>query len=284
MNNFISLLILLSFIYTNQFSTIESGNIEKFALMNGRSYVDNIFSPNTHSINFSLIKYPSQVSLNHISYNKDFNDYIINSKLVLLNWGTLSEINDHGDIKKFKASEKNIEISILKKFSNQFFLGSSIKYLSSNIDSYNSQYLVQDIGVTKILFNNHLQVGLSMENMIRAINTYFNVDSEYKPRINIGLSYHPQNIDAGVYMNYLHENDINNELIFGVKNKIKDSFILYIGKSFYINKISSYSIYDNFSFGIGLQRQKYTTNLAIQYIGDLGFVVGSSISILFNNS
>ena len=44
MNKFISLLILLSFIYTNQFSTIESGNIEKFALMNGRSYVDNIFS------------------------------------------------------------------------------------------------------------------------------------------------------------------------------------------------------------------------------------------------
>ena len=284
MNNFISLLILLSFIYTNQFSTIESGNIEKFALMNGRSYVNNIFSPNKHSIDFSLIKYPGQVSLNHISYNKDCNDYIINSKLVLLNWGTLSEINDHGDIKKFKASEKNIEISILKKFSNQFFLGSSIKYLSSNIDSYNSQYLVQDIGVTKILFNNHLQVGLSMENMIRAINTYSNVDSEYKPRINIGLSYHPQNIDAGVYMNYLHQNDINNELIFGVKNKIKDSFILYIGKSFYINKISSYSIYDNFSFGIGLQRQKYTTNLAIQYIGDLGFVVGSSISILFNNS
>ena len=84
MNKFISLLILSSFIYTNQFSTIGGGNIEQFALMNGRSYIDNIFSYNNHLINFSLIKYPDQVSLNHISYNKDFNDYIINSKIVLL--------------------------------------------------------------------------------------------------------------------------------------------------------------------------------------------------------
>ena len=259
MNKFISLLILSSFIYTNQFSTIGGGNIEQFALMNGRSYIDNIFSYDNHSINFSLIKYPDQVSLNHFSYKKNLNKYTIHSKIALLHWGTLSETNDNGDIKKFKASEKNIEISILKELPNQFILGSSIKYLSSNIDSYDSQYFMQDIGAQKIFFNNHFHFGVSIENIVHTIKKYSNVNNDYRPRINMGLSYHPENINAGIYINYIYEDNVNDELILGIKNKIQNSFTLYFGKSFYLSDMSSYSIYDNFSCGIGAKRNKYKT-------------------------
>ena len=281
MKFFIPILIFFSSVYTNQISFSSDGNLEKLSLMNSRSYIDNILSYQKNSINFSFIQYPEEVQINQASYTTSINSYTIQSRFLLLNWGTLQATKDNGDVIEFEPSEKLIELSILKELSNELFFGTSIKYLSSNIDLYNSKYLVQDIGVSKILFNNRFQIGFSIENIMHKIKKYSNINDIYNYQTNIGFSYYPSHTDGGLYINYITEKNASTEIIIGVKNKIKNHFNLYFGKSFYLKNLSlGYSIYDNFSLGIDIMRSKYKVNMGIQYLGDMGIILGSSISIL----
>ena len=281
MKFFIPILIFFSSVYTNQISFSSDGNLEKLSLMNSRSYIDNILSYQKNSINFSFIQYPEEVQINQASYTTSINSYTIQSRFLLLNWGTLQATKDNGDVIEFEPSEKLIELSILKELSNELFFGTSIKYLSSNIDLYNSKYLVQDIGVSKILFNNRFQIGFSIENIMHKIKKYSNINDIYNYQTNIGFSYYPSHTDGGLYINYITKKNASTEIIIGVKNKIKNHFNLYFGKSFYLKNLSlGYSIYDNFSLGIDIMRSKYKVNMGIQYLGDMGIILGSSISIL----
>jgi len=281
MKFFIPILIFFSSVYTNQISFSSDGNLEKLSLMNSRSYIDNILSYQKNSINFSFIQYPEEVQINQASYTTSINSYTIQSRFLLLNWGTLQATKDNGDVIEFEPSEKLIELSILKELSNELFFGTSIKYLSSNIDLYNSKYLVQDIGVSKILFNNRFQIGFSIENIMHKIKKYSNINDIYNYQTNIGFSYYPNHTHGGLYINYITEKNASTEIIIGVKNKIKNHFNLYFGKSFYLKNLSlGYSIYDNFSLGIDIMRSKYKVNMGIQYLGDMGIILGSSISIL----
>ena len=280
---FFLIILLSSFCFTNQISIISGGNLEKFSLMNGRSFIDNIINNDNSLLTASFIQYPEQINISEIMFNSYFKNYLIQSKIVVLNFGTFTETPPMGDVNQFKVSEKNIQLSIVDKSSSGFLFGSSIGYAWSKIDNYISKNIVHSIGCRKSLMKNRLHLGLSLENMIYAIEEFSNINQSYTAQTNIGITYIPEHLDAKLYINYLYENPTDSELIVSIKNTINDNFTIYAGKSIYLDHMSldnQYTFYDNFSCGVNIIKSRYQYNMGIQYLGAIGIVFGSSFTVL----
>ena len=116
----ILLLSMFSIGYTNQINSV-SGNIEKFSLMNGNSFINNtIDGVDNNLYKISLIQYPGQISAGQFLYIERYKKYFIQSKITTINYGTLSNENNNN----FKASDNIIEISIIKESSNNIIFSS----------------------------------------------------------------------------------------------------------------------------------------------------------------
>ena len=71
----ILLLSMFSIGYTNQINSV-SGNIEKFSLMNGNSFINNtIDGADNNLYRISLIQYPEQISLGQFLYIEKYKKY-----------------------------------------------------------------------------------------------------------------------------------------------------------------------------------------------------------------
>ena len=76
---FFLIILLSSFSFTNQMSIISGGNLEKFSLMNGRSFIDNIINNDNSLLTVSFIQYPEQINISEIMFNSYFKNYLIQS-------------------------------------------------------------------------------------------------------------------------------------------------------------------------------------------------------------
>ena len=275
----ILLLSMFSIGYTNQINSV-SGNIEKFSLMNGNSFINNtIDGVDNNLYKISLIQYPGQISLGQFLYIEKYKKYFIQSKISTINYGTLSDDNENN----FKASDNIIEISIIKESSNNLMLGSSIGYAWSRISDYRSSQLIHNIGMRYSLWNNRIIIGFSIENMVHTINEYSNINSQYNHHHNLSIQLNPQHINSSLFINYIYSNTNTSEAIVSFRSNINDHISIFIGKSFYLTDASldsQYLFYDNFSLGIGIIIPKYRINVGMQYLGDTGVVLGSSLIIL----
>ena len=89
----ILLLSMFSIGYTNQINNV-SGNIEKFSLMNGNSFINNtIDGVDNNLYKISLIQYPGQISAGQFLYIERYKKYFIQSKITTINYGILSNEN-----------------------------------------------------------------------------------------------------------------------------------------------------------------------------------------------
>ena len=280
---FFLIILLSSFSFTNQMSIISGGNLEKFSLMNGRSFIDNIINNDNSLLTASFIQYPEQINISEIMFNSYFKNYLIQSKVSILNFGTFTETQSNEDINQFKVSEKNIQLSIVDKSSSGFLFGSSIGYAWSKIDNYISKHIVHSIGCRKSLMKNRLHLGASLENIIYAIEEFSNINQSYTTHTNIGITYTPEHLDAKLHINYLYKNHTDSEFIVSVKNTINDNFTIYAGKSIYLNHMSldnQYAFYDNFACGVNIIKSRHQYNMGVQYLGDIGVIFGSSLTVL----
>ena len=275
----ILLLSMFSIGYTNQINSV-SGNIEKFSLMNGNSFINNtIDGVDNNLYKISLIQYPGQISSGQFLYIEKYKKYFIQSKIATINYGTLSNENKNN----FKASDNIIEISIITESSNNIIFGSSIGYAWSRISDYTSSQLIHNIGLRHSLWNNKIIIGFSIENMVHTINEYSNINSKYNHNYNFSIQLNPQYINSSLFINYIYSNTNTSEAIISWKSNINEHFSIFTGKSFYLTDASldsQYLFYDNFSMGIGIIIPKYRFNIGMQYLGDTGVVIGSSLIIL----
>ena len=273
----IILLCILSFGYTNQINNI-SRNIEQFSLMNGNSFINNIVNDiDTNLYSISFIQYPGQVSSGQLLYFEKYKQYFIQSKISTINYGILRD-NEN----EFSASDYMIEIAIIKQHSNNFMIGSSVGYAKSHIANYTASQLIQDIGLSYSYLNELVIIGFSIENMTHIINEYSNINSQYTHYNNLSFQLNPQYINASLFINYIASSINHSELIMSVRGSINNQFHIFAGKSLYLSDHSmndTYRFYDNISLGIGIKIPKYKFNFGIQYLGDIGVVLGSSLSV-----
>ena len=275
---YIFLILILSLGYSNQISTI-SRDINDLSVMNSNNFMKDVSDrENNNYYRLSLIQFPANILSGKLSYGFIYNDYFIQSNLSNINYGKLQ--NSDGD--SFIASDNMLELAIVRQYENNFCIGSSLGYSQSKIGNYINQILVHGIGIQKSDKDNKYITSLAIENMIRTIQSYSNVDIDYSPHISFGLELNMRQPGNSIGFNYVIINDYNDELIISTKTQIKEIIDLYIAKSFYIlseDSIINKSIFDKLSFGIDINFNPYQFDCGIQYHKDYGFIVGTSLTI-----
>jgi len=272
----ILLLCIFSIGYTNQINSV-SGNIEKFSLMNGNSFINNIINDSDNNqYRISFIQYPGQITSGHFLYIEKYKKYFIQSKIATINYGTLHA----EDSNAFTASDNIIEIAIIKESSNSLMLGSSIGYAWSKIGDYTSSELIHNIGFSYPLLNERMIIGLSIENMVHTINEYSNINAKYNHNNNLSIQFNPEHINGSLFINYIYSNTNTSQAIVSFKININENINIFTGKSLFSMETSNYLFYDNLSLGVGIIIPKYRFNIGMQYLGDTGMVFGSSLIIL----
>ena len=275
---YIFLILILSLGYSNQISSI-ARDINDLSVMNSNHFIKDVTDRKQNDYyRLSLIQFPANILAGKLSYGFIYNDYFIQSNLSNINYGKLQ--NSDGD--SFIASDNLLELAIVRSYENNFSLGSSLGYSQSKIGNYINQSLVHGIGIQKSVKDNKYITSLAIENMIRTIKSYSNVDIDYSPHISFGLELNMKQLGNSIAFNYVFFNDYSDEIIISTKTQIKKIIDLYMAKSFYLlSEDSSINkpIFDKFSFGIDINLNPYQFNCGIQYHKDYGFIVGTSLTI-----
>ena len=275
---YIFLILILSLGYSNQISSI-ARDINDLSVMNSNHFIKDVTDRKQNDYyRLSLIQFPANILAGKLSYGFIYNDYFIQSNLSNINYGKLQ--NSDGD--SFIASDNLLELAIVRQYENNFSLGSSLGYSQSKIGNYINQSLVHGVGIQKSDKDNKYITSLAIENMIRTIKSYSNVDIDYSPHISFGLELNMQHLGNSIAFNYVFFNDYRDEIIISTKTQIKKIIDLYMAKSFYLLSEDSSinkSIFDKFSFGIDINLNPYQFNCGIQYHKDYGFIVGTSLTI-----
>ena len=275
---YIFLILILSLGYSNQISSI-ARDINDLSVMNSNHFIKDVTDRKQNDYyRLSLIQFPANILAGKLSYGFIYNDYFIQSNLSNINYGKLQ--NSDGD--SFIASDNLLELAIVRQYENNFSLGSSLGYSQSKIGNYINQSLVHGVGIQKSDKDNKYITSLAIENMIRTIKSYSNVDIDYSPHISFGLELNMQQVPNSIAFNYVFFNDYRDEIIISTKTQIKKIIDLYMAKSFYLLSEDSSinkSIFDKFSFGIDINLNPYQFNCGIQHHKDYGFIVGTSLTI-----
>ena len=275
---YIFLILILSLGYSNQISSI-ARDINDLSVMNSNHFIKDVTHRKQNDYyRLSLIQFPANILAGKLSYGFIYNDYFIQSNLSNINYGKLQ--NSDGD--SFIASDNLLELAIVRSYENNFSLGSSLGYSQSKIGNYINQSLVHGIGIQKSVKDNKYITSLEIENMIRTIKSYSNIDIDYSPHISFGLEINMYQMGNSIAFNYIFFNDYNDEIIISTKTQIKKIIDLYMAKSFYLlseDSTINKSIFDKLSFGIDINFNPYQFNCGIQYHKDYGFIVGTSLTI-----
>ena len=275
---YIFLILILSLGYSNQISSI-ARDINDLSVMNSNHFIKDVTDKQQNDYyRLSLIQFPANILAGKLSYGFIYNDYFIQSNLSNINYGKLQ--NSDGD--SFIASDNLLELAIVRSYENNFSLGSSLGYSQSKIGNYINQSLVHGIGIQKSVKDNKYITSLEIENMIRTIKSYSNIDIDYSPHISFGLEINMYQMGNSIAFNYIFFNDYNDEIIISTKTQIKKIIDLYMAKSFYLlseDSTINKSIFDKLSFGIDINFNPYQFNCGIQYHKDYGFIVGTSLTI-----
>ena len=275
---YIFLILILSLGYSNQISSI-ARDINDLSVMNSNHFIKDVTDRKQNDYyRLSLIQFPANILVGKLSYGFIYNDYFIQSNLSNINYGKLQ--NSDGD--SFIASDNLLELAIVRQYENNFSLGSSLGYSQSKIRNYINQSLVHGVGIQKSDKDNKYITSLAIENMIRTIKSYSNVDIDYSPHISFGLELNMHQMGNSIAFNYIFFNDYNDEIIISTKTQIKKIIDLYMAKSFYLlsedSSINKY-IFDKLSFGVDINLNSYQFNSGMQHHKDYGFIVGTSLII-----
>ena len=276
--SFILFIFILSFGFSNQINNIPK-SIADLSKMSGNSFIENIVSiGHSNYYRIALVQYPGDISSGHFSYGDKYKNYFIQSNFLNISYGKLS--NENGD--SFGANEYMIELSIVREYRNHFMIGSSVGYSQSKIREYINQNIFHSIGFRKSFTNNRVIIGLTLENMIHSIEEYSNISIKHTPFKKISFQLKPDYINTEFSINYTLFNHNASEVTLSASKFIGNNIHLMAGKSLHISNNSFESTdtyFENISMGMGVLSNLYTIDLGFQYLGNLGIIIGTSISI-----
>ena len=95
------------------------------------------------------------------------------------NYGTIPQTDAIGNIYgTFNPSDYVVQLMTSKKYKERFWLGSTLKFISSSYGPYKSNGVAVDVGVTYFDTTNQLQISVLVKNMGTQLKTYNNSDKK----------------------------------------------------------------------------------------------------------
>ena len=257
------------------------GNMQNFLSMNSGSFIDvnyrQINNNSTTLYSMSFIQFPAEIQFHEFFFQKRIDKYLISSTIGVLNYGIFEDTNN----REFSADEQMIRVSIFNVESSSLTYGISAGYCLSHIDIYTSSLLSYSIGLNKTYFDNRLAIGLSLEKLDNVIENFSNINDTLPSIKKVSTSYKPKFLPFNILVDYLYEDSYNSKFVIGIHGKIYNNLYLYSGKHIYFNDFDYYSVFNNFSLGLGiLLNNIYKMDFGIQYLTDGVISVGISFTAI----
>ena len=277
---------LISFLFSQseyQILTIPK-NIFQLSSNNGLSSkidLDNYTNPSSLDINknisgFSLIQYPADISMYHLS--------IKNYTLSILDYGVLKDQIHNTINNEFSAQEILLQYYYNYNIRNLRF-GLSLGGFYSNIDTYNSFGLISSLGLNAHYKAIDSYIGLSIENLGYILKSYTTYN------IKIPLQYrfsYIKNLSSSLisYDIVLSKNDNNIKHILCFQFNVNDKIRLKISNSNYLKEMIVENNDFNFSSGVGIgintQLKSIIFDVGLMNLGIAGWGYGMSINFIRN--
>jgi len=225
---------------------------------------------------FSLIQYPADISMYHLS--------IKNYRLSILDYGTLIDQIHNTVNHEFSANEVLLEYYYNYNIRNLRF-GLSLGTFYSNIDTYNSFGLTSSLGLNSYYKYIDSQIGISIENLGYILKSY----TEYNSKIPLQYRFsYMKNLPSSIIaydIIFLKNNQHIKHILclqFNVNEKIK----LKISNSNYLKDMIVDNNDFNFASGLGIgittQLESIIFDIGLLNLGISGWCYGLSINFIKN--
>ena len=236
-------------------------------------------------INFSLIKYPANISSQSLTFIKPLANSKIGIGLRHLNYGNFVSTNEDGvENGNYSAGDTWLSAAWAQK-NNNVSLGITGGIFLSNLESYNATTMVFSTGLLYDYPRYDIRLGLSLSNFGMFLARYTeqkdklptkiilsaNKDLEYLPLdLNVDIGLNPYNNNLYWRIGGIFELPYNLDISFGVNSNNTDQRIE--------NNLAK-SILGSSGIGITYTYKKYSIEISGYSYGTGGWIYGTGFSI-----
>jgi len=206
----------------------------------------------------------------------------IGFSLSYINYGDMRKRDTKGnDLGSFYAGDFLISTTYAASFFEHLNYGVSLKYINSQIDNYAASAIALDIGFLYTYPTKNLNIGLSLQNVGKAIDSFRNTEELLPSLVRIGISQHlahlPLLININMYRFFYSKSDIFLGLYWAVGGEftLTDNFFFRWG---YNSRGREQKIgaanetLAGISMGLGIAYGKYHFDYGLSSFGSLGNV------------
>jgi len=166
-------------------------------------------------MSFNFVDYVSDINFISFHYaQKIFNNLMIFSGLDAINYGEFIGSDATGNSTSlFTANQQIFTLGTAKQISDKFTLGTNIKLLNSQLESYHSLSLSSNVSTTYFNKENNLAATLLFKNMGKPIKSYTSTSENLPFEIQLGLSKSLQHLPFrySLVLHHLNVYDISND-------------------------------------------------------------------------
>tara|TARA_B110000908_G_scaffold43312_1_gene52677 strand:- start:1288 stop:2199 length:912 start_codon:yes stop_codon:yes gene_type:complete len=166
-------------------------------------------------MSFNFVDYVSDINFISFHYaQKISNNLMIFSGLDAINYGEFIGSDATGNSTSlFTANQQIFTLGTAKQISDKFTLGTNIKLLNSQLESYHSLSLSSNVSTTYFNKENNLAATLLFKNMGKPIKSYTSNSENLPFEIQLGLSKSLQHLPFrySLVLHHLNVYDISND-------------------------------------------------------------------------
>tara|TARA_B110000914_G_scaffold24318_1_gene18202 strand:- start:7391 stop:8302 length:912 start_codon:yes stop_codon:yes gene_type:complete len=166
-------------------------------------------------MSFNFVDYVSDINFISFHYaQKISNNLMIFSGLDAINYGEFIGSDATGNSTSlFTANQQIFTLGTAKQISDKFTVGTNIKLLNSQLESYHSLSLSSNVSTTYFNKENNLAATLLFKNMGKPIKSYTSTSENLPFEIQLGLSKSLQHLPFrySLVLHHLNVYDISND-------------------------------------------------------------------------
>lgn len=159
-------------------------------------------------------------------HHLDKHDLTIHGGMQYVSYGTFSLTDEFGNINgDFKAGEYALTLGVGKQLYEKLSIGANLKFISSQLESYNSLGISGDVGATYQDTSSNLAFSLLFRNIGTQLSTYVpNVREDLPYEVQLGLSKRLKYLPFRFSIIYRYLNRWN--ILYDAPNTQEDSFFI----------------------------------------------------------
>ncbi len=279
------LILILSFSYTNSSysgfllpnSTIHLISNDNDYLLSKRILLDSKYS---HKISSHYITLPNSINVGVFDYSYNIKSYESLSSLYIINYGNF---DDSESGYTFSSKDYIAHNRLGKSINNHWHMSFDLKYIYSEIDTYNANALVTKLSL--YYYNQRFLAQIFIDNYGFVLDKYTNFDESLPVLSGYKIMFLPKYINAIISAKHDYFNNYNIIHLTTELFLFEDSSILFgassLSRDLYYGDFNN-DFFTGISFGFSTRYKNYLMNLGFKNLGAIGLSSSFTISRSIN--